>query len=54
MDSHAVWRKEAYHLDYTKSPVLPDDRDDVTEYVELLAMLDTPGERKEDKEEDKR
>lgn len=38
-----VWRKEGYHGDYTKSPVLPDDRDDITEYVELLAMLDTPG-----------
>lgn len=24
--------------------MLPDDRDDVTEYIELLAILDTPGE----------
>lgn len=40
-----IWRKEGYHGDYTKSLVLPDDRDDITEYVELLAMLDSPGER---------
>lgn len=39
-----IWRKEGYHEDYTKSPVLPDDRDDITEYVELLAMIDIPGE----------
>eukprot|EP00903_Cladosiphon_okamuranus_P021659 g19913.t1 len=37
-----VWRKEGYHDDYTKSPILPDDREDITEYVELLAMLHTP------------
>lgn len=40
-----MWRKEGYHEDYTKSPVLPDDRDDITEYVELLAMMDLPGAR---------
>lgn len=39
-----MWRKEAYHDDYTKSPILPDDRDDITEYVELLAMLHSPRE----------
>lgn len=39
-----VWRKEGYHDDYTKSPILPDDRDDITEYVELLAMLHSPRE----------
>lgn len=39
-----VWRKEGYHEDYTKSPMLPDDQDDVTEYIELLAILNTPGE----------
>lgn len=38
-----VWRKEGYHDDYTKSPFLPDDREDITEYVELLAMLHSPG-----------
>eukprot|EP00752_Nemacystus_decipiens_P006545 g5895.t1 len=37
-----VWRKEGYHEDYTKSPILPDDREDITEYVELLAMLHSP------------
>ncbi|CAN0270350.1 unnamed protein product, partial [Pylaiella littoralis] len=37
-----VWRKEGYHDDYTKSPFLPDDREDITEYVELLAMLHSP------------
>lgn len=44
VDRTTVWRKEGYHEDYTKSPVLPDDRDDITEYVELLAMIDIPGE----------
>lgn len=38
-----MWRKEAYHGNYTKSPILPDDREDITEYVELLAMIDNPG-----------
>lgn len=37
-----MWRKEGYHDDYTKSPFLPDDREDITEYVELLAMLHSP------------
>eukprot|EP00904_Undaria_pinnatifida_P008076 jgi/Undpi1/4399/HiC_scaffold_17.g07756.m1 len=41
-DQKTVWRKEGYHEDYTKSAVLPDDRDDITEYVELLSMLDSP------------
>lgn len=41
-----IWRKEGYHEDYTKSSVLPDDREDITEYVELMAMLDLPGEVK--------
>ncbi|CAM9404935.1 unnamed protein product [Ascophyllum nodosum] len=42
MEGATVWRKEGYHGDYTKSPILPDDREDITEYVELLAILDTP------------
>ena len=41
-----MWHKEGYHEDYTKSAVLPDDRDDITEYVELLSMLDSPSECK--------
>lgn len=40
-----MWRKEGYHGDYSKSPVLPDDKDDITEYIELFAMLDDPGKR---------
>ncbi|CAM9605987.1 unnamed protein product, partial [Laminaria digitata] len=37
-----MWHKEGYHEDYTKSAILPDDRDDITEYVELMFMLDSP------------
>lgn len=44
MERTTVWRKEGYHDDYTKSPFLPDDREDITEYVELLAMLHSPRE----------
>lgn len=43
-DGTTVWRKEGYHGNYNKSPVLPDDREDITEYVELLAILDNPCE----------
>ncbi|CAM9157160.1 unnamed protein product, partial [Discosporangium mesarthrocarpum] len=35
-----VWRKERYHQEYEKSPLLPDHVEEVTNYVELLAMLD--------------
>ncbi|CAN0307215.1 unnamed protein product [Ectocarpus sp. 6 AP-2014] len=42
MENVTVWRKEGYHDDFTKSPILPDDREDITEYVELLAMLHSP------------
>lgn len=45
METQHLWRKEGYHQDLTKSSLLPDDVDDVTEFVELLAMLHVPGDR---------
>eukprot|EP00904_Undaria_pinnatifida_P007970 jgi/Undpi1/4302/HiC_scaffold_17.g07668.m1 len=41
-DQKTVWHKEGYHVDYTKCLYLPDDQDDITEYVKAAEMLDTP------------
>lgn len=43
-DQKTVWHKEGYHVDYTKCLYLPDDQDDITEYVKAAEMLDTPRE----------
>ena len=39
-----MWQKEGYHVDYTKCPYIPDDRDDITEYAELASTLNNPSE----------
>eukprot|EP00904_Undaria_pinnatifida_P007962 jgi/Undpi1/4296/HiC_scaffold_17.g07662.m1 len=41
-ETKTVWQKEGYHVDYTKCPYIPDDRDDITEYAELASTLNNP------------